>query len=817
MSILSGIRKGQNLGTTLTTLLAMTVEAHTVSAQSCGSLQDLGTLGGRDVTVRDISADGSVVVGDGYLVSGESRAFRWTTTGGMEFLGTLGGIDTRVVGASAGGDVVVGNGSLSSGGVHAFRWTAFAGIQDLGTLGGGSDYSFARGVSADGSVIAGDGSTSAGASHAFRWTASGGIQDLGTLGGRDSWVGGVSADGGVLVGWSISAAGQFRAFRWTPFGGMQDLGMQKRLSDDSIDVSADGSVIVGSVTNATAHTHAFRWTASEGMQDLGTLGGNNSYALGVSADGSVIVGWSNTADANHAFRWTAAGGMKDLGTLGGRYSEARAISADGSVIVGTAYTGTGSNHAFRWTASEGMKDLEALGGDVSFGTNVSADGSVIVGVATGAAMDRRVFRWGDIDSDGIPDDWEVNGVPYINPTGSPARFVLDTNGDGISDADCRHKDLFVEIDALDGHMISAGAMDLVSEAFRNAPLSNPDGKTGITLHLQVSDTSIPVGLPWNSDTTGWPNEFDIIKAVYFGSGGAAHPASKAKARVFRYCIIADQIDRRIVGRGELPGNDFFLTLGEYGKKPSQKTEAGAFMHELGHTLGLGHGGDTNDGIIGKPNYVSVMNYALWEPMDYSKSFWKLDYSREALATLNEAVLNEPAGIRSTKTSNFKMPFGVDDVHGNRVIDYVYLDGRATDWNHDGDKGDSTAVQDLNYLGPTAPFAGVSSPSFPQTALRGHHDWAGIQLKIGTTGDFADLVHDSVPKDEVTGEFADWMQRNFVDPCRADFNHDGFLTGDDYDAYVDSFVAGDSPADFNGDGFVTGDDFDAYSAAFVAGC
>ncbi len=54
-------------------------------------------------------------------------------------------------------------------------------------------------------------------------------------------------------------------------------------------------------------------------------------------------------------------------------------------------------------------------------------------------------------------------------------------------------------------------------------------------------------------------------------------------------------------------------------------------------------------------------------------------------------------------------------------------------------------------------------------------------------------------------------------CPSDFDGDGFVTGDDFDAYVLAFEAGGEPADFDGDGFVTGDDFDAFVAAFEQGC
>jgi hypothetical protein len=58
---------------------------------------------------------------------------------------------------------------------------------------------------------------------------------------------------------------------------------------------------------------------------------------------------------------------------------------------------------------------------------------------------------------------------------------------------------------------------------------------------------------------------------------------------------------------------------------------------------------------------------------------------------------------------------------------------------------------------------------------------------------------------------------FITSSAADFNGDGFLTFEDFDAFVGAFEAGDSSADFNGDGFLTFEDFDAFVAAFEGGC
>jgi len=54
-------------------------------------------------------------------------------------------------------------------------------------------------------------------------------------------------------------------------------------------------------------------------------------------------------------------------------------------------------------------------------------------------------------------------------------------------------------------------------------------------------------------------------------------------------------------------------------------------------------------------------------------------------------------------------------------------------------------------------------------------------------------------------------------CPADFNMDGFVTGEDFDEFVIEFEAGNASADFNNDTFVTGEDFDGFVDAFVAGC
>ncbi len=75
---------------------------------------------------------------------------------------------------------------------------------------------------------------------------------------------------------------------------------------------------------------------------------------------------------------------------------------------------------------------------------------------------------------------------------------------------------------------------------------------------------------------------------------------------------------------------------------------------------------------------------------------------------------------------------------------------------------------------------------------------------------------------IWGENVGWINLDDAETyvgvhCFADVIADGFVTGEDFDAFVEAFELGDPGADLNGDSFVTGDDFDAFLSAFESGC
>jgi Bacterial Ig-like domain (group 2) len=118
------------------------------------------------------------------------------------------------------------------------------------------------------------------------------------------------------------------------------------------------------------------------------------------------------------------------------------------------------------------------------------------------------------------------------------------------------------------------------------------------------------------------------------------------------------------GTAELPGNDFIVALGPIlndGSAPLNPfLEAGVFMHELGHNLGLHHAGDLAVP-ENAPNYLSVMNYrytftgithaAIPGSRVPVEGLRELNYSEHELNTLNEASLDEQAGV-SPSTSGY---------------------------------------------------------------------------------------------------------------------------------------------------------------------
>ena len=274
-----------------------------------GGTTILGDLPGGGVSgwANNVSADGNVVVGQGTPAT-NYEAFRWTPSTGMVGLGFLpGGTKSNAQGVSADGAVVVGNGF--SPGNEGFRWTESGGMQGLGSLYAGGR-SFAFDISPDGERIVGGTSISATQLDAAYWTESGGWTSIGRLPGGllslEAFASDASTDGSVIVGNSPSALVQFsyESFRWTESGGMQGLGILQ--ADHNLStvtgVSGDGEIVVGvSGPYSGINRRPYIWDETHGMRDLGIVleadygldltGWSLTEVLDISEDGSTFVGY----------------------------------------------------------------------------------------------------------------------------------------------------------------------------------------------------------------------------------------------------------------------------------------------------------------------------------------------------------------------------------------------------------------------------------------------------------------------------------------------------------------------------------------------
>jgi hypothetical protein len=385
------------------------------------------------------------------------------------------------------------------------------------------------------------------------------------------------------------------------------------------------------------------------------------------------------------------------------------------------------------------------------GTNtasISTDGVDVFGWHLAILESPELPPEGDIDNDGLLNGWEING--------------FDENGDGTIDLDLpalganpMHKDLFVEVDTMVGRAPTQAALNRVVAAFATVPNSlvdNPDGMDGITLHIQLDETNIPLA--------DWPNafvDFDNVKNNRFGTPAQRADTNwsnirDAKGRVYRYCIFANtHSGTSSSGLAEMPGDDFMVTLGAWPTPGgTEDQQVGTFMHEFGHNLNLGHGGD--DSINFKPNYHSIMNYH-WQMPHSNHTGWGLDYSREVLPTLNELNLDESAGIGGAA--------GVTVPVGPLPVEVVNENG-PVDWNRDGDTWDTSIQADINYVRSLGP----GGPS-PGQVLTGYNDWPVLWYRLSGHLNFQDGVHDetTIPE-EITYE----MYREVYE-ARVDFGFD----------------------------------------------
>ena len=485
---------------------------------------------------------------------------------------------------------------------------------------------------------------------------------------------------------------------------------------DWIDLAADQcTIFYTSETHVIKRFNACTNTQLEDFFVAPDSDSNFKYALRIRSNGDVIV-----AASGQILRYDSTGTLvQTYVVLPGALAYALTLDPDGIHFwAGDLISGA----VYRYNIDTGIIDL-----------TFDSGGQQVQGVA--------VFGPVDSDGDGLPDDWEKEGVTVdtsgnvigVGNTGTGIFINLPAMG-----ADPKHKDLFVHADWMNADPSDPStvfkpisrALKIVIDAFAKAPVDNPDHKPGINIHIDAGPESImnPVtGAKWQSasqagvvpfqnvvgsrdsnDNFDW-TFIDSLKAIHFNPAG--------RQRIFRYALFADTYAEAKCSiqpcpstssglARDIPGADFIVTLGAWSPAGGNYLQqAGTFMHELGHTLGLMHGGSDDENH--KPNYLSAMNYtfqAIGIPKPFTNPFSApdvtrrdFDYSRLALPALNpanavldEANLSESVGISDpahhftlwNKLTNPDSPPGSNQclAHPNTYYRLFYP---ALDWNCDG--------------------------------------------------------------------------------------------------------------------------------------
>src|SRR5579883_1539724 len=335
---------------------------------------------------------------------------------------------------------------------------------------------------------------------------------------------------------------------------------------------------------------------------------------------------------------------------------------------------------------------------------------------------------GDADGDGIPDDWERNGVNLTYPDGS--KHFLDLKALNASAA---HKDVIVWVDWMgDGTLVQDGkkvihnhqprdtSITMVKNAFANAKqfTDNPDGTTGINLIVLVSPTSVT-----HQDLLGSGDLRD--GSVWTALATVRDQRMPAQLNgVAHYCLFAHDIaaDGTSGISADIGAYDFVVSLGEWQDHRGNETEqAGTFMHELGHNLGLRHGG--MDDLNRKPNYLSIMNYFFQtDGLQTPTGENIINYSTAAFPDLDEGNLDETKPITSdAQWANWGSAyFCPNDKEHSKPISSIY--GTAVLWDCDGKSGTGVKAD---------PNGDDNQSGSGLNVLRSQIDWPRLKFKYTT--------------------------------------------------------------------------------------
>lgn len=428
--------------------------------------------------------------------------------------------------------------------------------------------------------------------------------------------------------------------------------------------------------------------------------------------------------------------------------------------------------------------------DIQINDPVNNHGQLAFWVLTDTAEAIIHASCADVDGDALCDSWETNGIRDVNNN-----MLLDLPAMG---ADPSVKDIFIEVDYMESsdghtHQPSDVAMEFVIRAFFNAPVAappvtctpgDPKNCNGIRLHIDNGQTSImdpqavdPVqGTVWGtlSESTKLAHTINFgtnrgagsacttdnaigeLEDIKLGSTNGVLNFRPERTPVFHYVIFAHNNCSGGSGGftpiyiGGATSHDSVLTLS---RSPAPNTtidiwdQAGTFMHEVGHQLGLNHGGGATDKVNWKPNYLSIMNYSFQKrglpinsahpehpgasyPGVIEGYFDFSSFEPNEIAVLDENMLDENTGLQISPANPALAGFGTYYycfVDIESPVDDITL---PIDWNCNNGAPETGVIDDINI------GLSVDTTGNGKTTLQSHNDWANLVYSgnaIGAAG------------------------------------------------------------------------------------
>ena len=338
----------------------------------------------------------------------------------------------------------------------------------------------------------------------------------------------------------------------------------------------------------------------------------------------------------------------------------------------------------------------------------------------------------DTDGDGLTDYAEVYGIKYDGayPFGLPGTDIRSRGASPL------HKDLFIEIDYYhksdsNGTVSMYPSADLrnqIAAFYGFLPIaSNPDGDSGI-------NAVVVPGQPLDLDGLVCADEYK--KASYRSSRREGVFTHGLYCNRFTAAKRDGTIGTKGGGKGVVGGSLFAVSASPPNNDVSDDmTEKrvhnlyAVTLHELGHNLGLRHGGD--EVMNCKPNYPSLLNYAY----DYSFNVpsdddvlatTQLQYSDGQLPEVDEEALVEVNPLDRTMAQvSFLKYFGGSEARG---FPLSLSGGRANvDWNRNLDT--ETAAYEMNVRSMGYNGASCTNSANETERLEDHDDMAEIATSL----------------------------------------------------------------------------------------